>query len=349
MAISALLSSSGGLFVLLAALTSAYLLLFRRRSRSSSSSSTTTTTSSSASGAPETVLPNGWKVRYFNKGELDFLFKEIVEDDTYDLIGRGLGRDDPVVFDVGANIGLFSVAVAHRYPKARILAFEPIPAIHAIALANLKAHHLGTTTTTTSSSSTGGVGPASSQCFRLGLSNERVKEVLFDFYPHFSLWTHTEAGAAMGSQRQERMQRDVPAIIRDQQATGQLPGWTKWLPSALWVCLGRAVVRHLGSGRQKVVCELGVLSDIVRAEGVDRIDLLKVDVEGCELQVLQGIEDEHWPLVGSVSLEVETFKDVEQVRALLESRGFRVVAQASEREKVEGVTSEVSHVWATRP
>ena len=74
----------------------------------------------------------------------------------------------------------------------------------------------------------------------------------------------------------------------------------------------------------------------------------QVDVEGCEFQVLQGVDEAHWPLINNVSLEVETFEDVQRVTALLEAKGFQVRSRASEREKVPEVTSEVSHVWARR-
>ena len=36
-------------------------------------------------------------------------------------------------------------------------------------------------------------------------------------------------------------------------------------------------------------CQLRTLSDVVREEGVERIDLLKIDVENAEYEVLMGI------------------------------------------------------------
>jgi FkbM family methyltransferase len=35
-----------------------------------------------------------------------------------------------------------------------------------------------------------------------------------------------------------------------------------------------------------------------------RVDLLKVDVERAELQVLQGVQQQHWPLIQQLALEV---------------------------------------------
>ena len=58
---------------------------------------------------------------------------------------------------------------------------------------------------------------------------------------------------------------------------------------------------------------------------VDRIDLLKIDVEGCELRVLRGVDDADWPRVAAVSAEVhDVDKRVAHVVALLESKGFVV-------------------------
>jgi FkbM family methyltransferase len=42
-------------------------------------------------------------------------------------------------------------------------------------------------------------------------------------------------------------------------------------------------------------CPLRRLSNLLREERIDRVALLKVDVEKSELEVLAGIDDEHWP------------------------------------------------------
>lgn len=68
------------------------------------------------------------------------------------------------------------------------------------------------------------------------------------------------------------------------------------------------------------------LSDVLRERGdVDRVDLLKVDVEGAELDVLQGIDDEHWPRVRRAAIEVQDSGwRVAAIEKLLASKGFTV-------------------------
>jgi hypothetical protein len=74
-----------------------------------------------------------------------------------------------------------------------------------------------------------------------------------------------------------------------------------------------------------------------------------VDVEGCEVAVLRGVAEAHWPRIQQVVLEVEDFAAVATIKAMLTARGFRVAHFATEREKSPTATSEVSMMYATRP
>ncbi|MEV6163996.1 FkbM family methyltransferase [Streptomyces sp. NPDC052052] len=66
-------------------------------------------------------------------------------------------------------------------------------------------------------------------------------------------------------------------------------------------------------------------SQLLRRHAVDRVDLLKVDVERAELEVLRGVADEHWPLVGAVVAEVHDEDGrLDAVRGLLTRHGFTV-------------------------
>ncbi len=72
-------------------------------------------------------------------------------------------------------------------------------------------------------------------------------------------------------------------------------------------------------------CELRTVSEVLREEGIDRVDLLKIDVEKAELEVLAGIEDADWPSIRQVSGELHLGEDgrAELVRTLRD-RGFQV-------------------------
>lgn len=60
------------------------------------------------------------------------------------------------------------------------------------------------------------------------------------------------------------------------------------------------------------------------------IDLLKVDVEGVELDVLRGVDDEHWALVRNVVVELCNLQDeLAELEALLRSKGFTLKSELS--------------------
>ncbi|KAK2616730.1 hypothetical protein QQS21_000342 [Conoideocrella luteorostrata] len=68
-----------------------------------------------------------------------------------------------------------------------------------------------------------------------------------------------------------------------------------------------------------------------RIPDLKRIDLLKIDVEGAELDVLHGLDEEHWHLVENVALEIcDNNGDLVKVETLLLSKGFQVSKSLAE-------------------
>jgi hypothetical protein len=60
-----------------------------------------------------------------------------------------------------------------------------------------------------------------------------------------------------------------------------------------------------------------------------RIDLLKIDVEGDELEVLRGIAPDDWPLIEQIALEVHDREGrLGKVEALLRQQGYAVRTEA---------------------
>ncbi|MFJ4618062.1 FkbM family methyltransferase [Streptomyces sp. NPDC088812] len=80
-----------------------------------------------------TEVADGISVHAVSALDARFLYGEIFEGGTYAGISL---PDDPFVVDVGANIGLFTLFVKQRRPRARVLAFEPLPELVAALRAN---------------------------------------------------------------------------------------------------------------------------------------------------------------------------------------------------------------------
>jgi amino acid adenylation domain-containing protein/FkbM family methyltransferase len=95
--------------------------------------------------------------------------------------------------------------------------------------------------------------------------------------------------------------------------------------------LGASEIEDLTVGRfagEVVLCRVETLSEILRQNRVEWIDLLKIDVEKSELDVLSGIADEDWRRIGQIVIEVHD-KDgrLETIRSLLAGKGFSVALE----------------------
>ena len=71
-------------------------------------------------------LPNKLEVFHQNRNETEFIYHQIFENQLYLKHGISIKPGD-CVFDVGANIGLFTLFVYHQVRDATVYSFEPIP------------------------------------------------------------------------------------------------------------------------------------------------------------------------------------------------------------------------------
>ncbi len=240
-------------------------------------------------GRPRFTLPDGTVVAHQRDAVTRGLYHEIFEDQVYLRHGIELEAGAQVV-DVGSNIGMFTLFAHTRAPGVRTWSFEPIPDTFAALRANTALYGLD------------------ARVFDVGLADaEGTAE--FTFYPGSSGLSGRYADVA-------RDRETVRSAIRSwaREAGGSDPGAGE--VDAFLDDRFRA---------ETFVRPLRTLSAVIREEGIERIDLLKVDVEKSEYDVLRGIEDEHWPRIRQVAMEVDTDALLERVRALLERHGFELL------------------------
>jgi len=234
-------------------------------------------------------LPNNLKIAHLNKNETDAIYQEIFGNQSYFKHGISL-RGDSCVFDVGANIGLFTLFVQQRWPQSRVYAFEPVPPIFEKLRANASLHGLN-------------VMP-----FECGLSNER-KRASVTYYPKMSAMS----GVYADKEADEQIVRD---FLTHQNG------------------LAAEYADELLAGRfnsETFDCELKRLSDVIREHDIERIDLLKIDVEKSELDVLKGVDEEDWKKIEQIVVEVHDVNGrVAHVVELLKRHGYTVAVEQEE-------------------
>ena len=249
------------------------------------------------------TLPNGLRIHHQNRNESEFIYGQIFEDEVY--LTHGVELDDgAVVFDVGANVGLFPLYLHQLYDDLEIHACEPIPANLERLRANVERYGLDVT-----------VHP-------VGLSN-RPGRAEFTFYP---LWS-AASGLYADESADERAARLF--LVNRDEALDEYAD---------------EILEDRFRG-ETVSARLETLSRLIDEHGVERIDLLKLDVEKAELDILEGIEDRHWPAIRQLVIEVHDLEGrLEVIRRLLEDRGFSVLVNQDRLAEGTGIYN----LYATR-
>ncbi|MBE9040263.1 FkbM family methyltransferase, partial [Oscillatoriales cyanobacterium LEGE 11467] len=262
---------------------------------------------------PRHTLADGLEIAHLNRYETDYLYKEIFLDRAYLRNGITL-KDDACVIDIGANIGLFGLFVQRQAPNARIYAFEPAPHTFERLQSNIALYCKG------------------AKAFNCGLADRNRTET-FTFYPNSSVFS----GFFADSHDDEQAIRAVVLNMLGKYNAlegEELEAWADELMA------GRLDV-------ETYQAQLRSLSDVIDAEGIDRIDLLKLDAEKSELPVLQGIEARHWSMIQQMVVEVHDREGhiIAEVKQLLIDKGFHL--HIDEETLLHG--SGLYNIYATRP
>ncbi len=261
------------------------------------------------------TLDDGTKVHCLVKSEAIVLDHHV---EGYFGHGIEIGEGD-VVFDVGANIGVFGVRAVQKHPNVRVFAFEPVPEIFSTLKKNSELHGNGRLVP-----------------LPYGASNE-AGSITIQYYPK---------SPALSTAHPEFWD-DNPDML-----ASAVEGALDNSPKRLWYAklvpsfLSKWVAKRLRSGAVTVECELRTVSSVISEYELARVDLLKIDCEGAELDVLTGIDAAHWPHIDKVIAEVHDIDGrLEKVISLLKAHGLSNIFV----EKEAGFENTVlSNVHATR-
>ena len=202
----------------------------------------------------------GLKFRVGLRGAQTYALKEICLDRVYEKAFDFVPRHGWIVFDVGANVGIFTAQQASR--GAHVYAFEPNPNCY--------------------------------ERLRKTIANNRLDERVTAF------------NCAVGSAC----------------CTGQLVVSVGMTTQGFVLPSGKPANTNINGPTVSIT----TLDDVVKSYGVEQIDLLKMDVEGGEVEVLRGAT-RTLKLVCRVVLEYHSRELLTQVDTLLSDTGFTIILQ----------------------
>ncbi|MBI2374133.1 MAG: FkbM family methyltransferase [Deltaproteobacteria bacterium] len=237
-------------------------------------------------------VPNVGPIHFDRRSreELAFLIDEVFTHAEYARHGIEHPRGGTIV-DVGANIGLFTLDVIRRTSgDCRVVAIEPIPEILRYLERNVSQHQ-------------------NVEIVRAGLTRlDGPRAATFSFYPGLPA-----NSTQFPDTKREELSTYVDAILAKLKRENELAYlFSASLIRARFATLAEAVT---------VEVPLTTLAELRRTRHLDTIDLLKIDVEGAELDVLGGLDEPTWACVRQVVLETSSDR-TETVASILGSRGF---------------------------
>ena len=233
-----------------------------------------------------------------------FLHRELFENRGYESQGVVVKNGD-TIFDVGANIGMFALSLMSRFEDLNIYCFEPVPATFNCLKRNTAEYPRAAKSRVTALG------------FGLGASET---DAMIEYF----------AGSPVDSTLYPKEKRKALEQLLDGIKLRDL--WRMNKLRAVYLAplfpfrkqiIGPAYARLMSEGKS-VSCQIKTISWFIDEHAVERIDLLKIDVEGAEMEVLKGLEERHWQRIQQVAMEIhpENKHHVDRICDDLRSRGF---------------------------
>ena len=210
-------------------------------------------------GRQRYVLPNNMAVVQQNKDETDFFYQQTFVDRAGFRNGITL-CDGDCVFDVGANIGLFTIFVQQACKDVSVYAFEPGPSTFEALSINTSLYS------------------PNAKLFQCGFSKFNQQNLTIEA---------------------EALKYYINGVVKE------------------------------SAEYETITCQQKTLSELIKQNQIERIDLLKMDAKTSEYDVLDGIDPEDWEKIKQVTIEAYDIDGrVGKIASLLEEQGFNVLVES---------------------
>ncbi len=255
------------------------------------------------------MLPNNMAIMSLNRNETDFMYKEIFKEQNYTKYGIEI-RDGDCIFDIGANIGIFSLFINQINRNVQVYALEPIPDLFDLLKINTELYNNKT------------------KVFNYGISDKNI-ETKFTFYPKASIMSGKYSDYY--KEKEVYTKTLINQLGKEKQEKSIYGNYEEIIDDRL-----KSV---------EVLCELKTLSEVIKENNIKKIDLLKIDVEKSELDVLNGIDDCDWDKINQIVLEVHDLNgQLNKVQDILEKHCYQIIINTEN----ELETTNIYNVYAVR-
>ncbi len=241
----------------------------------------------------KTTLINGDTIFCINSLEAQMLHEHITGyfDDFISL------EQSDIILDIGANIGILGLELTKKYPMINIHSFEPIDDIYSVLKANSDLSN-----------------NKNFQSYNFGIS-DKSESIEFTYFPN---------APALSSANDEIWNSKEDLIEAFDGSMQNAPSnwwWKKFIPKFTYAFFVKNLIRK----KKKISCKLKPLSKVIDELSLRKIDLLKIDCEGNEHKVINGINEENWSIINQLIIEINDIDGrLEYIKNKLKKLGFKI-------------------------
>ena len=200
----------------------------------------------------------------------------VLDDHVEGYFNHGITiKDHDVVFDVGANIGIFGIRTLQKGNNIRVFAFEPVPTIFKCLEHNAQRFE-----------------DRRFIPFDCGISSQKG-QATFSYYPN---------SPALSTSKPE--QWDEETLIKAVDGSLRNPPAHMWYIKYLPSFVSKWFAQRMRKNKEEFTCPLKTLSCVIREHNLNQINLLKIDCEGAELECLEGLSEADWNKIQQAVIEV---------------------------------------------
>jgi len=241
----------------------------------------------------KTLLNDGTSINCISRFEAQMLDKHI---DGYLDFGIKVNEGDTII-DIGANIGILGTKMSNKFNDIAIHSFEPISFIYEVLEKNSI--------------------DSKNEMFKtypFGISDKN-ETIEFMYYPNIP---------ALSTSNPELWKTNSEIVKALKGSLKNSPDkwwWSNLIPEFLYPF----IVLRLKKNPKKVKCNLKTLAYVIDYYSITKINLLKIDCEGNELKVINGIKKENWDLIDQVVVEVHNIEGrLDYMSNILKNIGFEI-------------------------
>ena len=184
--------------------------------------------------------------------------------------------DGDTIVDIGANIGVFGLVLSKLFKNLTIHSFEPINEIYNVLKSNSVLSK-----------------NKNFKAYPYGISNKN-HVIDFTYYPNSPALSTSYPD--IWNSKKDLME----ALKGNLEHSPKNWWWAKYIPNFIYPL----ILKNLRRNSKKIECELKTLSDVIKNINIKKIDLLKIDCEGNELKVIEGLDNNSWQIINQLIIEV---------------------------------------------